>query len=375
MTRVIEKTFFSVEKTPEGLRLGRIETAHGGFDTPVFMPVGTQGTVKTFTPMELEELGAKIILGNTYHLAVRPGIPVIEKLGGLHSFTSWSGAILTDSGGYQVFSLAKLRKVNDEGAVFNSHFDGRQLFFTPENVVEMQEKFGSDIMMPLDECPPYVDDKKVISIATERTLVWAERSKQARRNFHQALFGIVQGGHFEDLRKESLERTVEMNFDGYSLGGLSVGEPIELMYQMVEQFGSELPFDKPHYLMGVGMPLDILKAVSSGMDMFDCVIPTRYGRNGSAITRNGLLVVRNGIYSEDPRPLDETCSCKVCARFSRAYIRHLLNSEEILGPRLVSYHNVHFFLNLLSEIRKHLKAGTFWKFYKDFVSSYDPTQR
>ncbi|MBI4431071.1 MAG: tRNA guanosine(34) transglycosylase Tgt [Candidatus Omnitrophica bacterium] len=375
MKKTKAETGFSVTKSREGLRLGYMETPHGGLETPVFMPVGTQGSVKTFTPMELEELGSKIILGNTYHLVVRPGLDVIEKMGGLHQFISWPGAILTDSGGYQVFSLAKLRKVTEEGAVFNSHFDGRQIFFTPENVVEMQEKFGSDIMMPLDECPPYIDDRSVVKKAMERTLVWARRSRKARRDFRLALFGIIQGGHFDELRNESLERTVEMEFDGYALGGLSVGEPAPLMYEMVEKFAPRMPWDQPRYLMGVGMPIDILRAVACGIDMFDCVIPTRYGRNGSAITRGGLLVVRNGLYSEDPKPLDERCSCKVCLRFSRAYIRHLLNAEEILGPRLVSYHNLHFFLNLLADIRQHIQAGTFTQFHKDFSSGYDAAQR
>lgn len=372
----IKNTFsFSVKKTPEGKRVGRIETPHGAFETPVFMPVGTQGSVKTFTPMELEELGTGIILGNTYHLAVRPGMNIIKKMGGLHKFMSWDRTILTDSGGYQVFSLARLRKVTDEGALFNSHFDGKQLFFTPENVMEMQEILGSDIMMPLDECPPFTEDRKVVEGAMERTLDWAKRSKDSKKRHDQALFGIIQGGHFKDLREESLERTVEIGFDGYALGGLSVGEPNALLHEMVSTVTPRMPFDQARYLMGVGTPLDMLEAVSNGIDMFDCVNPTRYGRNGSAFTRTGLIVVRNQAYAEDPAPLDPLCECVVCRRFSRSYIRHLLNAEEILGPRLVSYHNVHFFLALMTETIKHLQNGTFESFHKEFRLQYNQNQR
>lgn len=375
MSIVNSTTIFSVETTREGLRLGRIETAHGAFDTPVFMPVGTQGSVKTFTPMELEELGASIILGNTYHLAVRPGMKIIGKMGGLHKFISWRGPILTDSGGYQVFSLARLRKITDEGATFNSHFDGRELFFSPENVVEMQEILGSDIMMPFDECPSYSKDRMLVERAMERTIHWAERAKKARKGNGQALFGIIQGGLFEDLRLASLERTVALDFDGYALGGLSVGEPNEMMREMVSKIAPKMPFAKPRYLMGVGAPLDIFEAIASGIDMFDCVNPTRYGRNGTAFTRTGLLVVRNSNYSEDEKPLDPDCACLACKNFSRAYLRHLFNAEEILGPRLVSYHNLHFFVRLVTEIRAHLKNGTFLQFYRRFHSTYNTEQR
>jgi queuine tRNA-ribosyltransferase len=356
-------------------RLGRARSAHGDFETPAFMPVGTQGTVKTFFPRELEELGAQIILGNAYHLYVRPGLEVIRKAGGLHRFMAWDKPLLTDSGGYQVFSLARLRKVTAEGVIFNSHFDGRELFFTPELVVEIQETLGSDVAMVLDECPPHTESKSRIRKAVHLTLEWARRSAACHRREDQALFGIVQGGCFIDLRKESLAETLELGFDGLALGGLAVGEPAPKMFEIIHEITPLFPEDKPRYLMGLGMPLDILESVAAGVDMFDCVNPTRYGRNGTAFTHSGPVVVRNGSYAEDISPLDPACGCYACANFTRGYIRHLFNATEILGPRLVSYHNVHFFLELMREIRESIRARRFEHYRKAFRSRYDENQR
>ena len=355
-------------------RLGTVTTAHGSFSTPAFMPVGTQGTVKTFTPRELEEIGAEIILANAYHLYIRPGIDIIRRAGGLHRFMAWKKPLLTDSGGYQVFSLAKLRKVTSDGVIFNSHFDGRELRFTPELVVEIQEALGSDIAMVFDECPPFTENKSEVRKSLEITVEWAKRAKACHTLETQALFGIVQGGFFRDLRRESLERTVEIDFDGYALGGFGIGEPHEKMIEHLP-IASEMPKAKPRYLMGIGTALDILDAVSAGVDMFDCVNPTRYGRNGSAFTRAGLMVVRNGSYAEDMKPLDETCSCYTCQNFSRSYLRHLFNTSEILGPRLLSLHNVHFFLELMRQIRQAIQGARFREFKKSFETNYDEEMR
>ena len=356
-------------------RLGTVVTPRGCFATPAFMPVGTQATVKTLTPRELKEAGAEIILSNAYHLYIRPGLETIKHHQGLHSFMGWDGPILTDSGGYQVFSLARLRKVTTEGATFNSHFDGRLITFTPEKVIKAQEIIGSDIAMVFDECLAYPSLKRDVRKSVDLSVNWAGRSKKAHTQKKQALFGIIQGGMFLDLRKESLERTVEIGFDGYALGGLSVGEPNKLQYEIVSRIAPLMPASRPRYLMGVGYPLDILQTVASGIDMFDCVVPTRFGRNGSAFTSKGIIVVRNGKYASDMAPLDAHCQCYTCKNFSRSYVRHLLNCNEILGPKLVSYHNIHFFLTFMKKIRESIKKGTFSAFKNNFFRNYDEKLR
>jgi len=350
-------------------RLGKLTTVHGDIDTPCFMPVGTQGTVKTLSPQELKESGASIILSNAYHLFLRPGMEVIRKAGGLHNFISWPDPILTDSGGYQIFSLALLRKVNDKGVEFQSHIDGMKHFFTPEDVVKIQEDFGSDIIMPLDECVHYPCGKDQATLAMKRTIDWARRSKEAHNN-KSLLFGIVQGATYEDLRKNCSEQLTQIGFDGYAIGGVSVGEPKNLSYNIVNFSLGFLPQDKPHYLMGVGVPEDIIKGVELGIDMFDCVVPTRYGRNGSAFTSEGKLTIRNSPYIEDFSPLDKKCGCYTCKNFSRSYLRHLFNTDEILGLRLVSLHNIHFYLELMRNIREAIRQDRFIEFKKESLSNY-----
>ncbi|MBN1493322.1 MAG: tRNA guanosine(34) transglycosylase Tgt [Candidatus Omnitrophica bacterium] len=352
-------------------RVGMVTTKHGVFNTPVFMPVGTQATVKGIKPSELKDAGAEIILSNTYHVFVRPGMEVIERHKGLHNFMAWHGPILTDSGGYQVFSLAKLRKITEDEVVFNSHFDGRKIVFTPEIVMKIQETLGSDIAMVFDECPHYPADKNYIKKSMHMTLEWARRCKKAHKKRSQAVFGIVQGGMFPDLRAESLEQTVAIDFDGYALGGLSVGEPKELMYEIAQTFLPQLPDEKPKYVMGIGTPLDLLNMISFGADMFDCVNPTRYGRNGTAFTHAGKIVVRNGNYTLDKKPLDPKCDCYTCKHFTRSYLRHLLNCHEMLGPQLISYHNVYFFIRLISAAREAIKNGEFQQFKRRFERNYD----
>jgi len=364
-------------------RLGKLVTAHGEISTPCFMPVGTQGTVKALSPLELNDCQAEIILANAYHLFLRPGIQVIKKAGGLHKFISWEKPILTDSGGYQVFSLALLRKITDKGVEFQSHIDGLRHFFTPESVIEIQKDFGSDIMMPLDECVCYPCAKDDAQVAMERTILWARRSKNHYTNIRnlkaqenkQFLFGIVQGATYEDLRREAALRLAEIDFDGYALGGVSVGEPKNLMYNIIYLTQEMLPQDKPHYLMGVGTPPDIIEAVEAGTDMFDCVVPTRYGRNGTAFTSEGKLVVRNSPFIEDFLPLDKTCTCYACKNFSRAYLRHLINTEEILGARLISLHNIHFYQELMRKIRQAVGNDSLREFKKDFLRSYNKGKR
>lgn len=350
-------------------RLGKLTTAHGEIDTPCFMPVGTQGTVKALSGADLEGCGAQVILSNAYHLFLRPGMEAIKKAGGLHNFISWPKPILTDSGGYQIFSLALLRKVSDEGVEFQSHIDGMKHFFRPEDVVGIQQGLGSDIMMPLDECVHYPCSRDQAEIAMQRTVDWARRSKAVhgpRSTVHSKnaangglLFGIIQGATYEDLRKECAKLITDMDFDGYAIGGVSVGEPRNLIYNTVDMAAGFLPADKPRYLMGVGLPQDIIEAVAMGMDMFDCVVPTRYGRNGTAFTAGGKIVVRNSPYAQDFKPLDADCSCYCCRNFSRAYLRHLFNSEEILGLHLVSLHNVCFFLGLMRKIREAIARDEF----------------
>jgi len=355
-------------------RRGRIHTPHGTAETPAFMPVGTQATVKTLTPKEVREIGAGIILANTYHLYLRPGMEVIREAGGLHLFMGWDGPILTDSGGFQIFSLQKLRDIREEGAFFKSHIDGSSHVFTPESVVDIQHTLGSDIMMPLDECLPYPSEQEYARSALERTHRWAARALEHHRNFpsseSQALFGIVQGGMFRELREESARTLVAMDFPGYSIGGLSVGESKEIMHEVLEWTVPLLPAEKPRYLMGVGTPEDFFECIRRGVDIFDCVLPTRIARNGTVMTSQGKLVLKNARYRMDFSPLDPGCSCFVCARFSRAYLRHLFIADEILGPRLATFHNLHFLENLMRNIRLSLEEDRFTEFEADFMKSY-----
>jgi queuine tRNA-ribosyltransferase len=335
------------------------------------MPVGTQATVKTMAPWELTELGARIILANTYHLHLRPGDELVAEAGGLHSFMNWPGAILTDSGGFQVFSLNELRKITDEGVAFRSHIDGRPLLFSPESVMAIQNRLGADIIMAFDECPPYPATREYLEVSLRRTLDWARRCKQAHRRPHeQALFGIVQGGMYTDLRRAAAETLVELDLPGYAIGGLSVGEPKPLMYEVLASTTPLLPEDRPRYLMGVGTPEDLLEGVERGVDMFDCVLPTRIARNGTVLTRRGKLVVRNAQYARDFRPLDETCSCKVCQMFTRAYIRHLIKADEVLGIRLTTYHNLAFLLQLMAEVRQAIEEDRFVEYKREFYRVY-----
>jgi len=353
-------------------RAGVIETSHGAIETPVFMPVGTQATVKALSSEDVKYCGASIILGNTYHLYLRPGMDIIKNAGGLHKFMSWDRAILTDSGGFQVFSLATLMKVREEGVEFNSHVDGSRHFLTPEKVIELQHELGSDIMMPLDECLHYPSTKDKAEKSMALTNRWARRSKEefgrlvGGRHACPLLFGIVQGSTYPDLRKIAAEELVSIGFDGYSIGGLSVGEPQGLMLEMMGSAIKYLPEDKPRYAMGVGMPHDFFNAIEMGVDMFDCVVPTRNARNGAAYTNEGRLIIRNGEYSRDMRPLSESCDCIVCKNYSRSYIRHLFNTQEILGLRLTSLHNVYFYVHLLDRIREAIKQDRFLELKKEF---------
>ena len=352
-------------------RLGRVDTAHGSFDTPAFMTVGTHATVKGLMLKDVQEAGAQIILSNAYHVYLRPGMEIIKKSGGLHKFMGWDKPILTDSGGYQVFSLALFRKIHERGVEFQSHIDGLKHFLTPEDIIAIQETLGSDIMMPLDECAHYPCTRDQAKIAMERTISWAKRSKQARRSGKGLLFGIVQGATYEDLRLECAKRLVDMDFDGYSIGGVSVGESSNLIYNILELTAACLPENKPRYAMGIGYPFDILEAVGRGVDMFDCVIPTRYGRNGTAFTSSGKIIIRNAAYSEDFGPLDAKCSCYVCKNFSRAYLRHLFNAKEMLGLVLLSLHNVYFFLDLMRNVRQAIKEERFSQFKQMFLMGYN----
>lgn len=348
-----------------GARLGRLETPHGSFETPVFMPVGTQATVKTLTPQQLGEIDAKIILSNTYHLYLRPGHDLVERAGGLHRFMNWSGSILTDSGGFQVFSLNELRKIREEGVEFRSHIDGSKHFLSPEKATEVQNALGADIIMCFDECPPYPADREYAKASLERTIRWAERCKEAHKYPHkQALFGIIQGGMYHDLRAKSVEEMLTIGFPGYSLGGLSVGEPKPLMYEVLESTAPLLPRDKPRYLMGVGSPDCLVEGVVRGIDMFDCVLPTRVARNGTALTAQGKVVVRNASYAEDFEPIEPGCDCYACRNFSRAYVRHLIKAEEVLGLTLISIHNLRFLLRLMEQMRQAIKEDRSGDFAK-----------
>ncbi len=355
-------------------RLGVLETAHGEVNTPVFMPVGTQGTVKSVSNQELKDIGAEIILGNAYHLNMRPGLEIIRKAGGLHKFMGWDRPILTDSGGYQIFSLATLRKLSDEGAEFSSHIDGAKHFISPEKAVEIQRILGSDIMMILDECVHYPAARDYVEQSLELTTRWAARSKkyfnESDNGQGQLLFGIVQGSTYLDLRKKAVDELLKIGFDGYAIGGVSVGEPEHLIQEIAAYTAPLLPENSARYLMGLGTPPDIISAIASGVDMFDCVVPTRNGRNGQAFTWDGDIQLRNAEYKEDFRPIDESCDCYACRNHTRGYIRHLFNTEELLGLRLVSLHNLHFYVKLIQLSRVAIKEDRFNNFKEEFLERY-----
>ena len=351
-------------------RLGKLTTRQGEIETPIFMPVGTQATVKSLTPEELKEIGAQIILANTYHLYLRPGSKLIAAAGGLHQFMHWDHPLLTDSGGFQIFSLSELNQITEEGVYFKSHIDGSRHFISPEKSMEIQMELGSDIVMAFDECPPYPSDYKYVDKSLEMTIRWAKRSKEAMTAEDQALFGIVQGGIYPELRQKSVEAMVEIGFPGYAIGGLSVGEEKEVMYQVLDCTVPLLPTAHPRYLMGVGTPEDLIEGVLRGIDLFDCVMPTRIARHGAVYTSRGRITVRNAEYERDFTPLDDQCNCYVCRNYSRGYIRHLLNRKEILGIRLTTYHNLHFFLELMNKVRLAIKRDQLLEFRKEFYHNY-----
>ncbi len=352
-----------------GARAGRILLPHGEIETPVFMPVGTQGAVKGLTTRDLEDLGAQIVLGNTYHLFLRPGGAVIGKAGGLHEFSGWRRCILSDSGGYQVYSLARLRRVDDEGVTFQSHIDGTTFTFTPERVVKIQEELGVDIMMQLDECPPGHASRKEINRAVDRSILWAHRSRDAWRQNSASLFGIVQGGLHIDLRNKSAEKLMELDLPGYALGGFSVGEDLQEARPVIEAAAEMLPRDKPRYLMGIGFPEDIVRAVGAGLDMFDCVLPTRCARTGMCFYSEGRLRIKNACYRDDMTPIDPACTCYTCRHFSRAYIRHLFTADEITAIILMTIHNLHFYLDLCRRMREAILDDVFLDFSNNFFKS------
>jgi queuine tRNA-ribosyltransferase len=388
-------------------RHGRLTTAHGAIETPAFMPVGTQGSVKAVSPRELRELNAPIVLGNSYHLFVRPGIDVIKHFGGLHKFMTWDRPILTDSGGYQIFSLAKLRKISEEGVQFQNHVDGTPAFISPEIAMEIQAALGSDIAMVLDECPPWPCEYDYAAKSAEMTTRWAKRCKEwvqenalrlglnaqratdvlaadvpsgssknpaaetAAATMRQLTFGIVQGATFGELRQQSAQAIVDLDFDGYAIGGVSVGEPEEEMFRAVDSSEPFLPNEKPRYAMGLGTPPQLLEMIARGMDMFDCVLPTRIARNGTAFTSTGTLNLKNAEFARDKRPIEDNCDCMSCREFSRGYIRHLIKAEEILGLRLITLHNLHFYLDLMRQARDKIDKGAFHEFRNEFVSNYE----
>lgn len=354
-----------------GARLGRLHTPHGVIETPIFMPVGTQATVKAMTPEELKDIGSQIILSNTYHLYMRPGHDLIERAGGLHKFMNWDKPILTDSGGFQVFSLGSLRKIKEEGVEFRSHLDGSKHFLSPEKATEIQNALGSDIIMAFDECAPYPADRQYVKNSLERTTRWLERCKAAHKYpERQALFGIVQGGMYKELREQSAREITAIDLPGYAIGGLSVGEPKEMMYEVLDYTVPLLPEDKPRYLMGVGSPDDLLEGVLRGIDMFDCVLPTRIARNGTAMTSQGKVVVRNASYAEDFSSLDPECDCYTCRNYTKAYLRHLIKCNEILGARLLTIHNLHFLLKLMENVREAIREDRLLDYKKDFFEKY-----
>ncbi len=356
------------KKDSSGARLGRVTTPHGEFTTPVFMPVGTRASVKGMTPEELKEMGVGIILANTYHLFLRPGHELIRDLGGLHRFMHWDGPILTDSGGFQVFSLSEFRKISEEGVYFSSHLDGSRHMLTPERAVEIQEALGADIIMALDECAPYPAELDYVKKSMELTHRWAKRCRDAKKETGQALFGIIQGGMHRELRGESVKAITEIGFDGYAIGGLSVGEEKGLMREMVSFTAERMPEGSPRYLMGVGTPEDLVFGVESGVDMFDCVMPTRNARNGTLFTRRGKLVIKNARYEKDPAPVDEGCGCYACRNYSRAYLRHLFMAGEILASRLNTVHNLYYYTSLMKGMQSAIAGGSFSGFKKEFYS-------
>jgi queuine tRNA-ribosyltransferase len=351
-------------------RLGILKTAHGDVETPVFMPVGTQGSVKATVPKDLKEMGVNIVLANAYHLYLRPGDTLIKDMGGIHQFTGWDRAILTDSGGYQIFSLGVLREIREEGVVFQSHIDGSRHFLSPERVIEVQENIGADIAMCLDECVPYPSSREYTDASTRMTTRWARRCKDVKKSGTSQLFGIVQGGFYGDLRSRSALDLCEIDLDGYAIGGLSVGEPKSIMWEMVDLVVDLLPSYKPRYLMGVGFPEDIVEGVSKGVDMFDCVIPTRHARNGNLFTGNGRINIKHAVYARDNDPVDSDCSCYTCRHFTRAYLRHLFVSHELTGYYLNTLHNIFFYTDLLKKIREAIQTGTFARFYETFTSNW-----
>jgi queuine tRNA-ribosyltransferase len=367
--------FFKLAKTcsKTKARAGTLTTPHGSVPTPVFLPVGSQGTVKTLTPDELESLGVGMILANTYHLYLRPGVETISKLGGLHRFMSWNGPILTDSGGFQVFSLGHLRRISDEGALFRSHVDGSEHFLTPEFAIELQEQLGADIIMVLDECPPYGDDFEKIRRAMERSHLWAERCQRRHKRKGQALFGIVHGGTFAKLRHQSADFLTSLDFPGYAIGGLSLGEPKELMHSMLDETVPLLPDDKPRYLMGVGSSEDLVECVARGVDMFDSALPTRLGRNGAVFTQHRRYNIGNARFKQKKGPLDPDCDCYTCRNFSAAYLHHLFKAQELLAYRLATIHNVRFIMRLMEQIRRSILDDTFDNFKEAFIQNYQPT--
>ena len=405
----MQKTFelLTQDRQSRG-RHGRLTTAHGAIETPAFMPVGTQGSVKAVSPRELRELNAPIVLGNTYHLFVRPGIEVIKHFGGLHKFMMWDRPILTDSGGYQIFSLAKLRKISENGVHFQNHVDGSPAFISPESAMEIQATLGSDIAMVLDECPPWPCEYDYAAQSAEMTTRWAKRCKEwteesafrsgisresqadvvaaavpsgrtsaplppetAAPTTRQLVFGIVQGATFEGLRQQSAQSIVDLDFDGYAIGGISVGEPEEEMFRAVQSSEPLLPNEKPRYAMGLGTPPQLLEMIARGMDMFDCVLPTRLARNGTAFTSVGTINLKNAEFAKDKRPIEDNCDCTSCREFSRGYIRHLIKAEEILGLRLITLHNLHFYLDLMRQARAKIDNGAFDEYRREFVSNYE----
>jgi queuine tRNA-ribosyltransferase len=364
---------FEILKKDEATRarLGKVHTAHGVFHTPAFIPVGTQGTVKALTPEELREMGAEIILSNTYHLYLRPGHERIRGLGGLHRFMHWDYPLLTDSGGFQVFSLNALVKISEEGVQFQSHLDGSRHEITPEKAVEIQEALGADIIMCLDECTPYPAGHTETERSMDLTLSWSQRCRDSRRRDDQALFGIVQGGMYPDLRKRCVEALGGMGFDGYAIGGVSVGESKEMMHEVVSQTAPLLPLDQPRYLMGVGTPLDMARAVLQGVDMFDCVLPTRNARNGMLFTRGGRLAIKNARFADDDSPVEPGCSCYTCRHYSRAYLRHLYLAQEILAMRLNTVHNLHFYLDFMGQLRQAIAEERLKDWVKTCYAEWD----
>ncbi len=354
-----------------GARLGIVHTPHGSFETPAFMPVGTQATVKTMSPEELKAMNAGIILSNTYHLWLRPGNDVIKEAGGLHKFMNWDRPILTDSGGFQVFSLSEFRNIKEEGVHFRNHMNGDKLFLSPEKAMHIQNDLGSDIMMAFDECPPFPATHEYMKSSVERTSRWAERCLEAHaRPEDQALFGIIQGGEYEDLRKQSAQDLVSLDFPGYAIGGLSVGEPKDVMNRALEYTTPLMPTDKPRYLMGVGSPDSLIDGAIRGIDMFDCVLPTRIARNGTLMTSTGRLNIKNAAFKRDFGPIDEKCDCYTCTNYSRAYVHHLIRADETFGIRLTSYHNLQFLLNLMGQVRQAIREDRLGDFREEFFEAY-----